>query len=192
MCIKFQLQTLIDFLLFNFELGHPPPRTPLKRQTRVTEALISPFYSSSWLTDINAFQQGVSYFKTTTLHFPSPPFQSSIDLAVKQSIASAITSAIIVAVDAIQAKHEEEMLALQTIIAKSLLLKEFLSAVPPPNLVATPKVHPSADSLPKTIRERWNQADLVYFDPHLDRVHEEGEIVSVGKDVYYRNIVLFV
>ncbi len=31
-----------------------------------------------------------------------------------------------------------------------------------------------------------------YFDPHLDRAHGEGEIVSVGKDVYYRNVILFV
>ncbi len=40
--------------------------------------------------------------------------------------------------------------------------------------------------------ERWNQADLGYFDSHLDRAHGKGEIVSVGKDVYYRNIVLFI
>lgn len=31
-----------------------------------------------------------------------------------------------------------------------------------------------------------------YFDPHLDRAHGEDEIVSVGKDVYYKNVVLFV
>ena len=31
-----------------------------------------------------------------------------------------------------------------------------------------------------------------FFDPHLNRAHGEGEIVSVRKDVYYRNVVLFV
>ena len=40
--------------------------------------------------------------------------------------------------------------------------------------------------------DRWNQSDLGYFDPHLDNAHGEGEIVLVGKDVYYRNVVLFV
>lgn len=31
-----------------------------------------------------------------------------------------------------------------------------------------------------------------YFDPHLDQIYGEGEIVLVEKDVYYRNVVLFV
>ena len=34
--------------------------------------------------------------------------------------------------------------------------------------------------------ERWNQADLGYFDLHSDdKAHSAGEVVSVGKDVYY-------
>ena len=40
--------------------------------------------------------------------------------------------------------------------------------------------------------ERWNQADLGYFDPHLDdKADGAREVVSVGMDVYYRNIFLF-
>ena len=39
---------------------------------------------------------------------------------------------------------------------------------------------------------RWNTADLGYFDPHLDKSYGEGEIVTVGKDVYYRSPILFV
>lgn len=41
-------------------------------------------------------------------------------------------------------------------------------------------------------QERWNQAELGYFNPHLNKAHGEGEVVLVGKDVYYRNVVLFV
>ena len=79
------------------------------------------------------------------------------------------------------------MLSLQEMIEKSLLLRK--SSLNPD---ATPKVHTGADSLPKTITKRWNQANLGYFDPHLDtKAHGEGEVVSVGKDVYYRNVVLF-
>lgn len=33
---------------------------------------------------------------------------------------------------------------------------------------------------------------MEYFDLHLDTAYEEGEIVSVGKDVYYRNVIFFV
>ncbi len=77
-------------------------------------------------------------------------------------------------------------------IEKSLLLRESSSATPPPDPDTSPKSLLASDSLPKASTERWNQADWGYFDPHLDRAHGEGEIVLVGKDVYYRNVVLFV
>lgn len=77
-------------------------------------------------------------------------------------------------------------------VEKFLLLRESPSATPPPDPDAASKALPNADSLPKPLTERWNQADLGYFDPHLDKVHEEGEVVFVSKNVYYRNIVLFV
>ena len=77
-------------------------------------------------------------------------------------------------------------------IEKSLLLRESPSATPPPDPNTAPKTLPGADSLPKPLTERRNQADLGYFDPHLDRAHGEGEVVSVDKDVYYKNVVFFV
>ena len=83
------------------------------------------------------------------------------------------------------------MLALREMIEKSLLLRESPSITSPPNPDASPKALPAADSLSKAT-ERWNQANLGYFDPYLNRAHGEGEIVSVGKDVYYKNVVLFV
>lgn len=73
----------------------------------------------------------------------------------------------------------------------SLLFRESPSATPPPDPDATPKVILGGDSLPKTTTERWNQADLCYFDPYLDKAHREREIVLVGKNMYYRNVVLF-
>ena len=39
--------------------------------------------------------------------------------------------------------------------------------------------------------ERWNPSDLGYFDPHLDKSYGEGEIVTVGKDTYFRSVILF-
>lgn len=39
----------------------------------------------------------------------------------------------------------------------------------------------------------WNQANFGYFDPHLnEKTHGPGKVVLVGKDVYYRNVILFV
>ena len=81
------------------------------------------------------------------------------------------------------------MLALREMIKKSLFLKDSASSTPNPN--ASSKALPPTD-LQSRATDRWNQSDLSYFNPHLDKAHGEGEIVSVGKDVYYRNMVLFV
>lgn len=32
---------------------------------------------------------------------------------------------------------------------------------------------------------------LGYFDSHLDKTHKESEVVLIKKDVYYKNMVLF-
>ncbi len=96
------------------------------------------------------------------------------------------------AVVVIQAKYNNKMLSLREMIEKSLLVKESPSVTTPPDHDATPKAHPNNDSLPKTTTKCWNQADLGYFDPHLNKAYREDEIVLVGKDVYYRNVVIFV
>lgn len=103
-----------------------------------------------------------------------------------------MTSAVATAVAAIKAKYNNKMLSLQEMIEKSLLLKEFSSTTPPPNLHATPKVLPGGNSLLKTTTKRGNQANLGYFNPYLNKAYEEGGIVSVEKNIYYRNVILFV
>lgn len=97
-----------------------------------------------------------------------------------------------IAVAAIQTKHESEMLALWEMIEKFLLLTDstFANLLPDPD--AALKALPSSDSLSKASTERWNQADLEYFDLHLNRVHGEDKIVLVEKDVYYRNVIFFI
>ncbi len=153
--------------------------------TRATREPL-PSYDCSWLIDPDKFPAAMSRFEEIIAN------SQVIDTSLQQSITSAVLSAFVIAVAAIQAKHENEMLSLWEMIEKSLLLKESLSNTPPPDLNAIPKALLAGDSLPKASTKRWNQADLGYFDPHLDRVHGEDEIVLVGKDVYYRNVVLFV
>ena len=114
-----------------------------------------------------------------------------MDPAVEQSIASAVTSAVTAAADAIQAKPKEEMLALREMIVNFLLLKNFTSSTPSPDPNVSSKAFPPTDLQSKAI-DRWNQSNLGYFDRHFNKTHGEGEIVLVGKDVYYRNVVLFV
>ena len=83
------------------------------------------------------------------------------------------------------------MLSLCEMIEKSLFLRDSPSTTPLPDPDASAKMSTPLDNPTKTA-ERWNQADLSYFDLHLDKAHGEGEIVSVGKDIYYRNVVFFV
>ena len=38
----------------------------------------------------------------------------------------------------------------------------------------------------------WHASDIGYFDPLLDKAYGEGELLTVGRDTYYRNVHLFV
>ena len=101
-------------------------------------------------------------------------------------------SAVVIATATIKAKYVNEMLSFWEIIQKSLFLTKSLFATPPPNPDSTPKLLLSSDFLPKASTERSNQADLRYFDPHLNKAHGNGELVSMGKNIYYKNVMLFV
>lgn len=102
-----------------------------------------------------------------------------------------MTSTVATVITTIQIKHESEMFSLREMIEKSLLLRDSILTTPSPNPNAFAKMSTPLDNLTKTAK-RWNQANLGYFDLYLDKAHEEGEIVSIRKDVYYKNMVLFV
>lgn len=114
-----------------------------------------------------------------------------MDSSIQQFITSAVTFAVTTAVAPIQTKHESKMLSLHELIKKSLLLSNSSSSTPLPDPDVVANAYPSTNSLSKASTERWNQADLGYFDLHLNRAHGKGKIVSVGKNVYYKNVVLF-
>lgn len=62
---------------------------------------------------------------------------------------------------------------------------------PPPSLLySEPFVFSSKQP---TQVKCWNQADLGHFKPHLkEKAYDSDEVVSVGKNVYYRNAILFI
>lgn len=76
-------------------------------------------------------------------------------------------------------------------IENSVLLTESISSTPPPNSNVSSKAYSIAD-LPSKTSKRRNQPDLGYFNSHLDKANDKGKIVLVSKDVYYKNIVLFI
>lgn len=72
-------------------------------------------------------------------------------------------------------------------IEKSIL---FTSTHPlDPN--ASNMASPSAN-LPSKTTKRWNQLVLGYFDPYVNTIYSKGKIVLIGKDVNYKNMVLFI
>ena len=38
----------------------------------------------------------------------------------------------------------------------------------------------------------WKVNKISLFDPHLNKSHEDSEIVTVSKDVYYWSVMLFI
>lgn len=38
----------------------------------------------------------------------------------------------------------------------------------------------------------WNPQELGYFDPLLDKAFGDGDVISAGKDTYFRNVHLFI
>ncbi len=51
---------------------------------------------------------------------------------------------------------------------------------------------PGVDGSSSSGNPNWNAKDIGFFDPHLDKSYGEGDIVTQGSDVYYRNVMLFV
>lgn len=79
-----------------------------------------------------------------------------MDFSLQQSIKSAVTSAVAIVVAVIQTKYENEILFLQEMIKKSLLLRNSPSVTPFLNLDTTLKPYLGANFLSKTTTERWN------------------------------------
>lgn len=126
------------------------------------------------------------------MHFLYLFSQSFIDSAVEQSIVNIVTFVITVAINIIQTRHKEEILALREIIKESLLLRDFFSSTSFSNSNTSSKALFLTNFQLKAIN-RWNQLNLGNFNLHLNRkVHDEGKIVLVGKNIYYRNVLLFV
>lgn len=60
------------------------------------------------------------------------------------------------------------------------------------NAVSSSQSTSATDLTSNTSQKRWNQTELGYFDLYFNKVHGEGDVVLIEKDVYYKNMVLFV
>lgn len=83
------------------------------------------------------------------------------------------------------------MLILRKIIEKSLLFRKSGSSTPPSYSNAYSKISFLANLLSKATK-RCNEANLGYFDSYLNKAYSKGEMILVGKDMYYQNMMLFV
>ena len=116
----------------------------------------------------------------------------TIDPSLKQFIANVVISAITTAVTALQARYNDNMLFLCKIIKKFLYFNASpLSSTPTPNIKAFAKALTPTEDAIKASSERCIQAQLGYFNPYLDKVNGKGKVMLIRKNVYYRNMVLF-
>lgn len=183
--IDLALQILVDYVAVTKPINSRLLDV-FRKTTRVVAFTSSCFYDLFWLTDIDKFPATVSCFEKVIL------YSEVIDSSLQQLIISIVIFAVAIAVAVIQTKHKSEMLSLRNMIKKSLLLSNSFSTTPPSNPNATPKTHLDTNSLSKATTERWNQADLGYFNYYLNKTYRKCKIVLVRKDVYYRNVMLFV
>lgn len=79
---------------------------------------------------------------------------ADMDPTVKQLIAKAVTSAVAAAVHTIETRYKEEILALQEMIEKYLLFRDFSFSTLFSDLDAALKAHLTTDSLPKASTKR--------------------------------------
>lgn len=112
-----------------------------------------------------------------------------MDLLIEQLIAYAVISAVIIAVFLLQTKHKDKIMLFRNLIEKMLIANAFSSLS---ILLADTAHKPSKLTNTFLKNKRWNQTELGYFDLYLDRAYGKGKIVSIGKEVYYRIMVLFI
>lgn len=141
------MQELVDPVAATEQIN-PPLFDIAQRKTRAAASAFPCFYDSSWLTDANKFLGAVACFKEVIAN------SKIIDSFFQQCITSAVTSAVAMAVAAIQCKHDNQILSMQEMIEKSLLLRESLSTTALSDPDAIPKAHPGNHSLPKIITKR--------------------------------------
>lgn len=67
-----------------------------------------------------------------------------------------MTFVVVTAVTAIQAKHDNEIISLQKMIEKPLLLKKSSSTTPLTDFDTIPKAHTGGNSLSKITSKKWN------------------------------------
>lgn len=55
-------------------------------------------------------------------------------------------------------------------------------ATTPQGEMGKPRPPGTSSEPPATASSRWNPADLGYFDPHLDKLYPESDIIAINKE----------
>lgn len=106
----------------------------------------------------------------------------------------AVTSTIITAFAELQIKQHADNQSLYLMIKNQFASKQPTSSASEQFSSAGKQLtlSPNSDTS-KKLDERWNQFNPSYFDLYLDEAAQgKNEIVILGKDIYYRNMVLFI
>ncbi len=181
-------QQVVDHILSSNSPVQPVPLTPPRRKTKTAQTSSSRFYNNSWKVSTVSFEQAVSHFEALVSDYNLST--ADIDSVIQQAI-SKLNEKQDANYSKLNKKFESPRAMFESFMAsnRSFSPKPKLSQPPPLSLHSEPFVIPSEQP---TRGEQWNQIDFGYFDSNVDdKANGAGELVSVEKDVYYRNVVLF-
>lgn len=117
-----QSQTLIELLLLTFYLRNLFCQISLKQKTRISKTSSFQLCSNFWLINLKVFLQALACFENITALLYI--LTRKINIALKQSIFSALTFAVTFTLASFCAKHNYEFQSLCKIFQKKFLLKK--------------------------------------------------------------------
>ena len=167
-----------------------------RSSTKTTGRTLPP-YPYHWYSDRKAFERDIEWFHNQTIDvlgqhssIPSTPLDFLNSSPPLRSHTSTLTKTMAEPFTDVQERMMDAMVAR---ITAALQQNNPPTPPTPPTLaVPTPQEVPTPTNTPVQKDTKWRPEELGFFDPLLDKSYGTGDTAMVGKDLYYRNVFLFI
>lgn len=183
-----EVASAVSYIVDHYQQPTCPGSLPSQVLTRSTASSLAEIleFPGNWIIDPSEFRKAVKTFAAEILRLQLIPILISDDeSSLEASAPSKDTMATPVTPNLDRLVNKAVARATQTLCDKVTALRQRAQAPQPIN-------QPVPLAIDSGSKEQWNASDIGYFNPHLDASYSEGEIVTVGKEIYYRNVYLFV
>ena len=170
-----------------------------------------PKYPYQWATDTPAFRKSVKTFITSIQHYRQiPQVVEFVDAEIQKhhsqhieqpetedpSSSKSTPSTNPSTVDLLKSTSET-MSESNITPAVQAVLDDMMARVvklidEKTSNMSSPQGSQKSSTPSSTPNTSWHSSDIGYFDPLLDKAYGDGELLTVGRDTYYRNVHLFV